>query len=322
MTIFVAGSEPGCGFSSSSVSTNTSYFRSNFSRACLASANPTDLVGCTLTRPAISATGEFWLHFYMWPTSQFEGQATPFLEIRSPSGELMVSVNGTSTSDRAVSLDCYNPETAASASYKEKGWNYQRTYGMRDLVYGYADGELYARLYVNGGCIAAASVAASPTDLRDVGSFWVSSPIRVRYSYFSEFILADVPTIGAAVKTLVPTGTDVSNEWAGTHADVDEVTPDGSAMTANGLQTARLTIAGSNESPGALVVNCMASTAEGGAATLSPGIRYGGVDYFAAAKDLQAGINRAEQRVITGPDVGASVRLESPQQVLLKADPS
>jgi len=319
MTIFFAGHEPSAGIIAESFTTNTSWFRSAYSRSAAYSRNGYSPLGAELSQPAVSTTDEFWFHFYKNIEGSHDGFLGPCLVLYGAEAQPLVMLRGSgSGSDKKVTLRVYNPTTAAEAEVTESAVTYAATDGLVDLKLAYAASQLTATLYLDGVQHLTVSVAAaSSADLLDIHGFYVSSPMRVRFTYFSEFLLADVSTISAEVKTIPLTGVDVSSGWSGSHADLSDVEPDGAAMvTDTNEDIARLTIDAAAGNPDALFFCANGAGANGGA--LVPGVRVSGVDYFGDPADFPVGINRGQALRLLPADVGGALDLSQIQQVLLK----
>lgn len=126
---------------------------------------------------------------------------------------------------------------------------------------------------------------------------------------FSEVIVADEPTIGWRLATLIPNAAGTTSAWTGAYTDVDEIAVDDgdflSSDTANQVHTmgaSNLSVAAAAMEIQALLLNARARKGVSGPTQLQLAVRTGAADFFSSSFALDPGFISIQNMWALNPD--------------------
>lgn len=325
MTILFAGSED-ADFEGSngntSVTTTTTFFRSNYVRCALGLANADvgALLFYRLARLSAAVSS-------LWATGRWcyssgllnstGGALLVFFDGNTP--RLLLTTDGgtpsTGTKWRLQKMNAAGTLTTLAtgtiniptASSVLKKLDMQVDYAAAGSVNVYVDGVL--GLTYSGDVTTDSATTLSAVGYGRVAGGNNSATIH----YWSECIVADTDTRSMSLVALTPNGAGSDSAWTGAYTDINETAIDDAQALTSGTanQVSTFTVsAGSVLSSGsvpiaAVVVNAKAQKGATGPANLQLAVRASGSNYFGSSKALNSSYMPTWDQWVTNPASGA-----------------
>lgn len=213
-----AGTEPDAFDGTTAVSTSTTNYDANFSRAAtsLGNASGGTTVLCGIDLGGLSTA---WFHYRMGADGLNVDYSYVLIEFRNSSAQGILRVIGSG------STNLYRLQYWSGSTWTQIGSNFTLTPTNADTVdVGCHINGSTGRFecWVNGAQVA---LLTGNTDFfsATISRVRLSSWSRFNAKYVSECIIADASTVGMRLATLAFTATGAGNTWtSGTYTDIDE----------------------------------------------------------------------------------------------------
>lgn len=219
-----------------SVTTDSTYFNSNFCR-CAIGINPATSIGYgTLTLP--DAKSSIWFHTDVYLGANWTTNNN-MIEIRSATYGAVARLRTSGT--QSITAEVFDGASWVSfGTYNT--FPYQVVVTL-DIYLSLAPTGGQAAWYINSGLVGTYTgdtQGYASTTIIDNVRLWTQYNGNL-WTYYSQLIVADEDTRGMKVATLFPNGAGALSDWTGTFADVDETAiTDSDYISTNAASTGEL----------------------------------------------------------------------------------
>lgn len=314
MTFYLAGGEAGA-FTplDSSFVENATGYDSAFARGSMRGLNSTSAIRSAAT----SLPDDFWIHFEHARSGDGTDDSYPLVLSTATTEVFRLNLdNATNLAQMQALISSVWTNIGGTFSFTVDNLN---TFDIH-VTGNSATGE--AKLYVNGTRVVTASSVnlSAVVDIVYAKSYGVDT---IKYTFLSQFIAADEPTVGLKLGTIYASGAGATNTFVGgAYTDIDELAysdadfayadTNGQIFLVAGTSVATMT----NKVVRAVVVTSRAKCGAGGPQNMQHVVRVSGADYVSSTIGLDVGYDSYCSVWATNPATGVAwtvADLASPQ---------